>query len=79
LDSLSDELKPDCRILVARELTKLHETLYRSELHKIKEILLESEFGLKGEFVIIIDGYEEESVNILIDEEKRILGILRKN
>ena len=75
-DSLSDELKSDCRILVARELTKLHETLYRSELHKIKEILLESEFGLKGEFVIIIDGYEEESGDILIDEEKRILAIL---
>ena len=75
-DSLSEELKPDCRILVARELTKLHETLYRSELHKIKEILLDSEFGLKGEFVIIIDGYEEESGDILIEEEKRILGIL---
>jgi 16S rRNA C1402 (ribose-2'-O) methylase RsmI len=42
----------------------------------MKEILLESEFGLKGEFVIIIDGYEEESGDILIDEEKRILGIL---
>ena len=75
-DSLSEELKPDCRILVARELTKLHETLYRSELYKIKEILLNSEFGLKGEFVIIIDGYEEESGDILIEEEKRILGIL---
>ena len=75
-DSLSEELKPDCRILVARELTKLHETLYRSELYKIKEILLDSEFGLKGEFVIIIDGYEEESGDILIEEEKRILGIL---
>ena len=42
----------------------------------MKEILLDSEFGLKGEFVIIIDGYEEESGDILIEEEKRILGIL---
>ncbi|MEC7929115.1 MAG: 16S rRNA (cytidine(1402)-2'-O)-methyltransferase [Pseudomonadota bacterium] len=75
-DFLSEELKPDCRVLVARELTKLHETLYRSELYKMKEILLDSEFGLKGEFVIIIDGHEEESEDILIEEEKRILGIL---
>ena len=75
-DSLSDELQPDRRILVARELTKLHETLYRSELHKIKEILLESEFGMKGEFVIVIDGYEEDSGEFLMEEEKRILGIL---
>ena len=75
-DFLSEELKPDCRIFVARELTKLHETLYRSELYKIKKILLDSDFGMKGEFVIIIDGYEEESGDILIEEEKRILGIL---
>ena len=75
-DSLSEELKPDRRIFVARELTKLHETLYRSELYKIKKILLDSDFGMKGEFVIIIDGYEEESGDILIEEEKRILGIL---
>ena len=75
-DSLSEELKPETRVLVARELTKLHETLYRSELYKIKDILLESEFGLKGEFVIIIDEHEKESGEISIDEEKRILGIL---
>ena len=75
-ESLSEELKPDCRIFVAREITKLHETLYRSELYKIKEILLDSEFGLKGEFVIIMDGYEQDSGDILIEEEKRILGIL---
>ena len=75
-DSLTEVLEPNRRILVARELTKLHETLYRSELYKIKEILLDSEFGFKGEFVIIIDGYEEESRDILIEEEKRILGIL---
>ena len=42
----------------------------------MKDILLDSEFGLKGEFVIIIDGHEEESGDILIEEEKRILGIL---
>ena len=75
-NSLSEALQPDRRILVARELTKLHETLYRSELYKIKDIILESEFGLKGEFVIIIDGYEKQSGEYLIDEEKRILGIL---
>ena len=54
----------------------MHETLYRSELREIKDILLKSEFGLKGEFVIIIDVHEEESGEVLIEEEKRILGIL---
>ena len=75
-DSLTEVLEPNRRILVARELTKLHETLYRSELYKMKDILLDSEFGLKGEFVIIIDGCEEKAGDILIEEEKRILEIL---
>ena len=75
-DSLTEVLEPNRRILVARELTKLHETLYRSELYKMKDILLDSEFGLKGEFVVIIDGCEEKAGDILIEEEKRILEIL---
>ena len=75
-DSLSEELQPNCKVFVARELTKLHETLYRSELYKIKDLLLGSKFGLKGEFVIIIDGHEEEAGEFLIEDEKRILGIL---
>ena len=75
-DSLTEVLEPNRRVLVARELTKLHETLYRSELYKMKDILLDSEFGLKGEFVIIIDGCEEKAGDILIEEEKRILEIL---
>ena len=76
IDSLSEELQPNCKVFVARELTKLHETLYRSELYKIKDLLLGSKFGLKGEFVIIIDGHEEEAGEFLIEDEKRILGIL---
>ena len=31
---------------------------------------------MKGEFVIVIDGYEEDSGEFLMEEEKRILGIL---
>ena len=76
IDSLSEELQPNCKVFVARELTKLHETLYRSELNKIKDILLESKFGLKGEFVVIIDGHKEQAGEILLEDEKRILGIL---
>ena len=75
-DFLSEELQPNCKVFVARELTKLHETLYRSELNKIKDILLESKFGLKGEFVVIIDGHKEQAGEILLEDEKRILGIL---
>ena len=73
---LSEELQPNRKVFVARELTKLHETLYRSELYKIKDLLLESKFGLKGEFVVIIDGHEEEAGEFLLEDEKRILGIL---
>jgi len=75
-DSLSEELSPDTRIFIARELTKLHETFYRSELKDIKDILIESKFGLKGEFVIILDKSEQNTNENISENDKRIIEIL---
>ena len=55
LDTLLSELDERCNILIAREMTKLHETLYRSNLANIKELIIDSEYGLKGEFVLVVD------------------------
>ena len=41
-------------IIVCRELTKMHETVYRGEIKDIKSKLKENSDNLKGEFVIII-------------------------
>ena len=47
------------KIVIARELTKIHEEFIRGT---IQEIIERSE-NLKGEFVIIIDGNKEKEDN----------------
>jgi len=56
LDTLTEELPPEARIMVAREITKLHETFYRGDIKTVKDLISQSEFGSKGEFVIVIEG-----------------------
>ena len=75
-DFLLEELEENCQILVAREITKMHETFYRGNLHNIKENLSESEFGLKGEFVIVIDGNAKTNNRDISEDDSRILDIL---
>ena len=58
LDDISKELREEIQIFVAREMTKIHETFYRGTVPDVKEQLDLSEFGTKGEFVLIIKGKE---------------------
>ena len=48
---------------LARELTKLHETYYRDTLDKLCELK-----DLKGEMVLLVEGYKKETVEISEDE-----------
>ncbi len=56
LETLSDilEIMGDREAVVTKELTKIHETIYRGRLKKIHESLLES--TIVGEYVIVIEG-----------------------
>ncbi len=54
LDFLEEHLGGDRRILIARELTKLHETLYRGSIKEVIERL--SDEVIKGEIVVIVEG-----------------------
>ena len=78
LDTLLSELDERCNILIAREMTKLHETLYRSNLANIKELIIDSEYGLKGEFVLVVDSLLGGDDNNPSYDEKRIMDILMK-
>ncbi len=54
----------DRKVVIARELTKLHETFYRGFL---SEFVKESDkIKIKGEFVIILDGASSEQI---VDEQ----------
>ena len=76
LDDVSKKLPKDVQILVAREMTKLHETYYRGTALEVKEQLDSSEFGTKGEFVLIVSAFEKILEEDFSDEEKRIMELL---
>jgi 16S rRNA (cytidine1402-2'-O)-methyltransferase len=52
MESLSAHLDPSRLIFVGRELTKLHETLYRGTVSDVQKALAET--SEKGEFVLVI-------------------------
>ena len=76
LKEISEELPESVQILVAREMTKIHETFYRGSALKVIEQLSSSEFGTKGEFVLIISSFEKLPEEGFSDEDKRIMGLL---
>ena len=76
LNILNEGLPAGTRIMIAREITKLHETFYRGDIKTVTRLINESDFGLKGEFVIVIEGLDQISDKTLSQEDKRILDIL---
>ena len=65
-ETLSDILKHfgDRKIVVAKELTKIHENFYRGKVSEIIEIF-ENIKDVKGEFIILIEGIKIEKENEL--------------
>ena len=73
LDDISQELREDIQILVAREMTKIHETFYRGNAEEVKEQLDLSKYGTKGEFVLIVSAFEKSLEEGFSDEDRRIM------
>ena len=76
LGDISKQLQKDVQILVAREMTKIHETYYRGTAIEVVEKLDSSEFGTRGEFVVIVSAFEKFQEEDFTDEEKRIMELL---
>ncbi len=76
LDEISIGLPEDTKVLVAREMTKIHETFYRGTLSQVTEKLVSSEFGIKGEFVLIVSAFNKQLEEGFSSEDKRVLDIL---
>ena len=62
----------DRKAVLARELTKLHETFHRGSLKQLCELK-----DLKGEIVLIIEGYKQTNddvdINIMLEEIKSLI------
>jgi len=49
-------LNPKRHVVLGRELTKLHEVIYRGDIEEVIKQLVKDSFGEKGEFVLLVEG-----------------------
>jgi 16S rRNA (cytidine1402-2'-O)-methyltransferase len=64
----------DRMVTIARELTKIHETIHRKKLGNLQDWLNSEQACLKGEFVILLQGGSSQQEHN--DDIQRILKIL---
>jgi len=50
-------------VVLARELTKMYEQVYRGDLESLQEWIVADPTHQKGEFVLMVAGHEDEGVN----------------
>lgn len=70
LDDLSCACGDERRIVVAKELTKLHESVLRTEAGRARDAFAGE---VKGEYVIITAGREQKKAEVTDDEIKALL------
>ncbi|MFM8342227.1 MAG: 16S rRNA (cytidine(1402)-2'-O)-methyltransferase [Methylomonas sp.] len=79
LEDMLTVFPADHQIVIAREITKLHETIVKDSLANLLVRVQNEENMRKGEFVVIVDGMTIAVQNQGIsDEEQRILSLLLK-
>ncbi len=79
LKDLAEIISGDRRIVLARELTKLFETVVNDSLANILEKIENDPNMQKGEFVVLVEGIViEKKTNELTEEQTKVLQILLK-
>ncbi|WP_411726667.1 16S rRNA (cytidine(1402)-2'-O)-methyltransferase [Methyloglobulus sp.] len=73
-------LPPDRQVVIARELTKLHETIVKTNLANAVELVAQDENMRKGEFVVIVEGAAKvtKKDDALSPEQISILAVLMR-
>jgi 16S rRNA (cytidine1402-2'-O)-methyltransferase len=56
LESLVSALSPERQVVIARELTKLHEEVVRGTAEEIRQHFIANGDRIRGEFVVIVEG-----------------------
>lgn len=79
LQDMADVLEPERTIVVAREITKLHETIVKASLAEVVALVAQDPNMRKGEFVVIVDGAQEkQETDGITPEQENILKLLLK-
>ena len=77
LQDMAEILPPDRQIVIARELTKLHETIVKTSLAEALELVANNDNMRKGEFVVIVDGAPaDKTEHIITAEQTKLLRVL---
>ena len=77
---MAEILPLDREIVIARELTKLHETIVKTSLGEALALVGQNDNMRKGEFVVIVDGavVDRKEQIITPDQEKLLRVLLRE-
>jgi len=77
LQDMAEILPLEREIVIARELTKLHETIVKTSLGKALELVAQNDNMRKGEFVVIVDGaVADTKEQIITAEQEKLLQVL---
>ncbi|MGZ8164191.1 MAG: 16S rRNA (cytidine(1402)-2'-O)-methyltransferase [Methylobacter sp.] len=77
LQDMAEIIPLDRSIVIARELTKLHETIVKTSLGKALEMVEQNDNMRKGEFVVLVDGaVADKKAQIITAEQEKLLRVL---
>jgi len=76
LDSLAEVVGKSRQLVIARELTKLHETILRGEVGELLERLRADPGQCRGEIVVLVAGLPKAEVSELDNDAERLLTLL---
>lgn len=77
LQDMAEVLPLDRQIVIARELTKMHETIVKSSLGQALKLVEQDANMRRGEFVVIVDGATiDKKEQIITPEQEKILRVL---
>ena len=76
LENLSLVVGSERRIAIARELTKLHETVLRGPLGELLGNLRADPGQCRGEIVVLVAGAPKREISGLDSDAERLLGLL---
>jgi len=80
LSDLAIELGADRRAVVAREMTKVHESIYRGTLQELATLARDDPNFQRGEITVVVEGAAEGEVETGVDSQlmRRAAELLSK-
>ncbi len=64
------------QVVIARELTKLYETIVSGTARQLLAAIEAEQNMRKGEFVLIVDAHKEKKQHVVTDEQQKVLALL---